>query len=1316
MTLTKKEGVWSDAQRRWTAFELRQSLQPVESFITTGEDGAAATVYTAAKTLDDVFEDRRRFLGTPEAAADPFGFWIRAYMDRARALASAFDNFRKVRLATDATVEEKAPRLRAPKDWYPADMVSGTNILTGEGLTVDGLQVSAGDRILVKDQYFEELTSYVFGRVNTRRVTVSTGTYPGVDDYFSLGNPVAFYDAGGNEVLRDVVTNLEVVVITGVPHVQFDTLVEVPADAVECADLVDGDWTRTTDYDQCGVYTYDGTKLILQDDTSTQEDMLDLIVWPEQGVVNTDKLYYLRRDDSGYYPTGSDDRRFEPCTPSVVESGLSYDANPAEPPYATAKMKAVVLDVGTARKLNAQQSVGDTEIKAAGGNMFEAMEFTATSSPVNAVQLILDTFPPGAQPNMEFRALPAVSVFQIDEGDAATFPVATDERPGDTYDLTGLSAPESLTDDQLVLGDVIRLRVLDGNGALFLDHVAVAVACSGAVIKIYPELGTEAVNDLLSLDAYTATFENLNMFGIGGNESGWLEAKVLAHPIGTYYDLSRSTAGYINFDYDIPLSGRYPGLGIAVGDIIGLRNQLLPFYNGTYVAKQDPNDPFGLILEQRTIDAPNVDDDDSFVVRPRQRTLAPLATDIITNNGTVPIVYADGSVYNPSYSVIDMVQQLDATAPSVLPATHQFTALPQTVYTYKNIDAADRFGFSLNSIVLGPGLSAAGYEPGLMIDVEIGYPSTTQTLTRRVVATSADASGVTTLRLNEAIPSNAAPAQGTGVRLKSRRTLQEVSDALDGWDGSSEVYARAMVNDSAFAGLASAVLYTDAVAPVVLLKDVSGASSDQRLLFEPSGVDTVGTDGRVSASIVVGPDDWFEDTPDKIVITPNAQLSKKVRFIDGLKEELILTPGHPQSVFAWILKPDVTAVNAIVGCTNRGNVLNPGDLVWYAGEWRNGSWEGGVWQSGTWRRGVWKGGVWNSYLINDGGGDDVQVITGNTRDTYSQFNGGRWETGVWNGGTFRGNNTVWVAGTWNGGTFASGTWTAGVWNGGTFASGVWNGGTWNDGDFETGDWLGGTWNSTTLSRFGTAATDVDRANWYGGVWNGGQFHSGLNIVGGQPAPSTNHSYSRWWSGTWNNGDWYGGTHVFGTWNSVASSTSSVWHAGVWLGGYPLSAVADVSAVVKRFTVDVSAYDATLGVTNAAHRAAVGQQVVMLAWVTSGANTTINNLYANMSLDSGAHSTFGGAPSFSAGAVRTVTSASDTQFTVSVSGGQNVASATYQPESSTTADGSPWLASLWNGGVFKRGLWCHGVFRTGRFEQGVFRRGLFVNGNYGLEVV
>jgi hypothetical protein len=175
-----------------------------------------------------------------------------------------------------------------------------------------------------------------------------------------------------------------------------------------------------------------------------------------------------------------------------------------------------------------------------------------------------------------------------------------------------------------------------------------------------------------------------------------------------------------------------------------------------------------------------------------------------------------------------------------------------------------------------------------------------------------------------------------------------------------------------------------------------------------------------------------------------------------------------------------------------------------------------------------------------------------------------WYKGIWEGGRWFGG--TWISGTWKYGDWYAGTWNSktikdrglkieidekssdpfqSTWFTGRWFDGTWNNGTWANGRFYAGTWNDGVWNNGIWND-GT----WNNGRFIGGIWVDGKWNNGLFNTDNEPAYWID---GEWTGGDFENGMWYNGSFEtktapsrFGT--KAYNSRTATWHGGKWLSG------------------------------------------------------------------------------------------------------------------------------------------------------------------------
>ena len=141
---------------------------------------------------------------------------------------------------------------------------------SGRNIKVDGAQLIAGHRILVKDQ--------------KSIITLSSSVNP--EDYFTNTLPVSSYTVSSNDV-------------TSITYEYYSNV--------------------------NGVYKYDGFNITKEDDLSTYDRSYKLVLSVKLGDTNADKQFHIQRHKNGYFPINGDTVEFKDQTSWVLRNRVDYN-------------------------------------------------------------------------------------------------------------------------------------------------------------------------------------------------------------------------------------------------------------------------------------------------------------------------------------------------------------------------------------------------------------------------------------------------------------------------------------------------------------------------------------------------------------------------------------------------------------------------------------------------------------------------------------------------------------------------------------------------------------------------------------------------------------------------------------------------------------------------------------------------------------------------------------------------------------------------------------------------------------------------------
>ena len=1328
MWIQTTSGVWRYETKSVTSQELTGSMVPKDLFKTNEKDNAA-TVYVPVQTLDDGYREHRLFKhvtpkidqlegssipGSKLELPDKAGFWVEAWFKKDSAVRDFFPNLALVELASSSETASMGDTRRGPKDF-----VNNFNKV-GNAYVLDGVRVPQGQRVLIKDQWFEDLETYSFSRVpgkpsrllitpalNPRHPKAPAQSLPSfgvaVFENFTNDNYAHFFDAENKLVKRVRIKDATVVNNT----VELELYDYVPA-ALRVADFVDGDWMRTEQYASNNVYKYVGSRLDVEPDLDTPESRYHYTVWVQNGETHDNGQFFLERNGAtaiaahladgkplstlspvanvGYYPTEQEPRTFSVGSAHLIEHTLSYNIAPVLQEGSTTvvanpqpKVRFATLDYGLATRsgyqLGYQPLLVDTNdfnrLMYDGGNhaMWRYLElrFRKPKTPPTFDIARLTSYIYHAN---EFELVSVSPENFIFDATTIDFPGQLFIQPGD---LVQISAINTATGKAIFDEAFCAYESLGGNGQV--TSYAVTPSIDPAILTELLATKPDDQKPPVQVSAVEITCTVLSRY----SSLGGLIANFNRSPAGKFYQLGPGppTSTQLYLIDTTTRDNRYErrditfSSGSSIEDIQEAQYHMLPQVNGT-----DGYDPiYGPAYDLRALFNQATPASVLFGVDYRIQSAAIKAynyenTDIasptsfgITQNGYVS--FGEAYITDPSFDANSALSIFAGMSINIVTPSASVTKNVASA----NIESVEHLGKTYKKYVLR--LSRPG-------DISSVIPASMTEVTIEIVGGSP------------------ATTFGSVVRVFEEHTDQGSSYKLP-----QRGYAYMLAKDSSrnVAKILSGMLFSDEERDMRVLMHIEADSStrDPRLAFRPVEAMRLGVEHKVTVGTILEQGSDWVLVGDELILTPKSSKSRRIRFVDGLDETKIRNKVDGQGQYAWILDDDVVVVGAVVGCTGKNGT---GDLIWYTGEWRAGNWEDGLWYSGVWRAGRWKQGKWYSYQVTVTP-STVSVNTSSQQNRFSVWRGGTWMAGQWNGGEWR--NGTWVAGFFNFGEWTRGTWNNGTWNGGEWHNGTWLAGTWNGGNFNAGKWFGGTWNngSNQESIFGSAAQvlandESKRAYWFGGTWRGGTWNSG-------PSSADNRA-SVWFGGLWEGGTWNGGTFIMGTWNN------GTWNNGVWAGGYRVRTSAghispiteNVNTSTKTITLQVDEYNAALSINNTRHYLTPANSVSLLA--TPGPNPSygdrqmIGAIIANNRYNDQVYSP------------KPITAVTNSTITIIVPSAPLGALEWSQYNAATgSVDGGPFVVPLWNGGTWNGGVWRNGIWSQGTWNKGLWLDGLWLNG-------
>lgn len=605
-------------------------------------------IYIPTHNINDVFEWFRIFGnthvngvgGNPQTYnLDKLGFWIHAYFDKERcqSIRDFFPNLIEVKAASTETYT------------YDNDERYSNDFLdifaSYPKLFVDGVEVFDTERILLKNQYYETLTTDVVNYNLSTQTTLAILYYPNAELVYAANTNVRIQDINGNWYTKTVVNSN----ISG-SYLYIDIDSKITDVVTDIGSIENGIWTKTDFPLENGVYTYANGSLIRHPNMNDKYKTYNQIVYCYQGLTQQNNEYYLRRVDDltdvnySYYPYDSlpfvAGFTYSKGNAHLIKFEFDYNldlldpAHPIAPPFNQngneANYRLLFLDYDTARKIMLKDKSGLGDYLSATGNLgggfwangaggaqFAEITFNPYDSlgNPNVIQQWLDQdyyncfALTGVTPELKFRSvqifgfnevlqkLALSTIDTISYTQNANTTTIDIQYGGFLFDYI----PPSPTCVQN--GDLIHLKwevfYNGGSAKPFLDENFVVISnnvtYTNITLEIFPKLDDNIINELTSYSA-APSYHSLFVDIIASyGKFTWLV------PISyTAYDEAVLLIEAINkthlkdiyqFDYDIT---NYPYVKARTATTSDIPLTTLTGYTGTHLDTRYYNPPIGV--------------------------------------------------------------------------------------------------------------------------------------------------------------------------------------------------------------------------------------------------------------------------------------------------------------------------------------------------------------------------------------------------------------------------------------------------------------------------------------------------------------------------------------------------------------------------------------------------------------------------------------------------------------------------------------------------------------------------------------------------
>ncbi len=291
---TKENGTWKMKDSGSVRFrDFIEALRPTSKLGIVRSDTGKPVVYIPTHNIHDAYEWFRIFKDGHEDLSntnfDPMGFWIHAYFDKeaSQSIGSFFPNLYLVKTAS-STVQSYSGATRRSVDYLDVS----ANYQTG--LIVDNVEVFDGEKILLKDQFFETLTLNAVDTTLSSNTSIFIAYTAGLENNFKSGASLRLKHVN-NEFTDNIATSVSIVT-SGTPFLRIDLKESVDiADITFVGDADNGVWTKTSYETENGIYIYSAGMLTMIPEMSDRYKTYNQIVYCYQGETNANAEYYLRR-------------------------------------------------------------------------------------------------------------------------------------------------------------------------------------------------------------------------------------------------------------------------------------------------------------------------------------------------------------------------------------------------------------------------------------------------------------------------------------------------------------------------------------------------------------------------------------------------------------------------------------------------------------------------------------------------------------------------------------------------------------------------------------------------------------------------------------------------------------------------------------------------------------------------------------------------------------------------------------------------------------------------------------------------------------
>ncbi len=300
-------------------------------------------IYIPTHNIHDVYEQFRIFKDTYiNYENDPQGFQIHGFLDNyhAQSIKGWFPNLIEVRATTNANnfliLTTGSTYIKYNNNF----IIDFNNV---PNLIIDGITINDNDKVLIKDQYYEEI---VFNNISTLLTFVNEKIFhvlyqTGLENIYQTNSQIIFSD--GNEITENIIENVSIVNISGSDYLKIKTVNYFNNNITQVADINNSEYTLITAYNENGVYEYNNNQLTKLNDLMYDKlKTFNQIIYTYQGDFNSNKQFYLRRIEDnliaeyGLFPyLNSHKFIYSEGNAHLIKCEINYDLNILQPLYPT---------------------------------------------------------------------------------------------------------------------------------------------------------------------------------------------------------------------------------------------------------------------------------------------------------------------------------------------------------------------------------------------------------------------------------------------------------------------------------------------------------------------------------------------------------------------------------------------------------------------------------------------------------------------------------------------------------------------------------------------------------------------------------------------------------------------------------------------------------------------------------------------------------------------------------------------------------------------------------------------------------------------